>query len=738
VLDRDGLVDRLLVVLRELSDVEVLPATELDGWARTEPSTAFQSCDATAPARPDAVIASPGIDPAVAALAASLCGSRALPLAVHDIQLMARAGARSALLLLNPKATPAGFATSAVQALDRAGIGWGLLQAEDQIDARFVLLKALLVGHVPASGGIGFMSTAYALSAGEGAPACLRPSGSAGGRDFFEAGRDVLFLSGHANALDASIGDDLILCARQGRRGAAADLLPCFSDGICFRQPAVGAQRDLLDPRRAGGRVLVMSGCNLVSLGQAWFSASGTLVQQALDGPAIAIIASSAASVVSLELDLLCLGLIAEGLPLGEVVASLNRVRRDLMRHSTGLPPDIGPLVLMGNPLLRVGGLQMEAVAGRVVEAPARGSIRIAVRPPQHDRETGVLLRLELPTAPHRYVEVEDEEEVFWCRGMQHQAGGRSFLFLWLAGVGVDSVHLRLSSTDPWSAVRRTVELFWAELFFWTQFLDCYLEEIRAIGAEAEPLRSAAAELPGLARRLAGISARMHSPPGALTSRRAMFRLASAGWREFAPWSDTLLLSAVEAIIRTGRVHSYGSSPFYRLAEETVDGPGAVCLCAGGVMTGQVFRGPDGRSRRIEYQCALCGATTDEDGRGLVRMVRCPAATSIDQGLSAECECAAPEDSHGPVHAILVLEPWVSGRRTVSRIHRDVLAPGETTRFTLELELPADLSEGSYTISVVAVVNGALSILRRMVQISGALPQTSSGSLGQPLPQSRA
>lgn len=720
VLDRGGLPDKIVTLLREHgADVEIVEQVPSTSAAFTNSSPSAMA----AGNHPDLLIASPGIGDDVLELAAGLCGARVLPLSATagEIGNTVHPGKCTALLLLNTDATPPAAIVAAVQRLETLQVRWGLLYALDAVAARFAILKTLLVDRVEASGRFGFMSSAYAPRAGEGAPDWLRPLGSRDGRSFFEARHDVLLLSGHANALDASIGADLIVCARHGAKNGGADVLPCFSDGVCFRQPAAGPRRELLDPRGLRARVLVMSGCNLLPLAQAWFATRSSLVHQvATESDVLAVIAASVATVVRLDLDLLCLALIAEGLPLGEVVWELNRVRREVLRHSTGLPAGIGPYVLLGNPALRVSGFEIETVPYEEIDPCAEESQRfLRIVPTRCTTDPGRGALLRCPIAPRGalpYLTLQDAEESAWCRGVRHERGQQVMLYLWRGGQTGEPLVLEVCSQDSWQPVRRAIDSFWAELTFWMQFLDCYRSEMRTLSHPTQLLDGLAADLPAFARNLAGISDAMRPTIGEVASRRSLLELTSAAWRELALWSDTLLGATVEAIVRTGRVHSYGTSPFYRLAE--VVEVAEACLCPGGLMTGQAFLSPDARLRRVEYQCGLCGASSDEDGRSLLRILHCSEITHIGDRFRCECRCIAPEDAQLHVHAALILEPWSTGTHITSRTHRDILAPNVSSCFHLEMPIPEHLSEGAYPVTVVAIVNGALYILRRMLRVS--------------------
>lgn len=651
--------------------------------------------------RPGLLIVSNGVDKGTTQLASALCRCAPcrLPLSRSVVGRQAPAANRSALFLLNPEATPASLIQDTLATLESEGIIAGLALALDPISARFAVLKSLLVDEVSASGSLEFI--------GE-----LARGGNT--RQRFEQSHDVMVVTGHANALDASIGDELIVCARAGNLGAAAaaGVLPCFNDGHCFRQRR--AARELVGIQRAAAKILVLAGCNLAPLGKAWFQASTGLVHQASQGAAAAVIAATVESVGSFELDLLCAALIAEGLPLGAVVREINRVRREERLHSTGLPPDVGPFVLIGNPLLHLTHFPMQTAACVPQTAPERSSSSRFLVVPQPGPGAGPLVRCTMPTSadpPFLWHDASNKPEY---RGIWHGRADDAVLYLWLPGSDGEPLPLGCADHDPWVPARRAVAQIWAEVPFWMLFLDEHSASLQRRGLPVDELESLLAELPAWARFLSTAGLSLGLVPGEVAATEAKLALCSALWKRIHLWYRALLQTLIE-IRCEGALHSYGTSPYYQL--KGISPIEERCYCGQGTVTGQGFFGLDGRQARVVYQCGSCGTVTDEDGQRRLRVTEFTGRVERNGRLSCTCDITTTDGAHLHVHAVLVLETWASGRRLVGAIYQDALLPDTRTAIPLHVDVPDDLTPGAYPASVIGLLNGSLYVIRRMIQI---------------------
>src|ERR1051325_2918359 len=163
---------------------------------------------------PRAVYASDGVDRGAAQLAAGLCGTTPLPISSLSVeQLRSLPGDnRNVLLLVNPEEARARDILSALEVTAAEKIGVGVVYALDPLEARFVILKSLLVGSLDGRGLYSVLTTSYYVAKPSlDAPRSLGRMDDTEGRGrLFQKDQDVLLLSGHSDPLDASLGGGLI------------------------------------------------------------------------------------------------------------------------------------------------------------------------------------------------------------------------------------------------------------------------------------------------------------------------------------------------------------------------------------------------------------------------------------------------------------------------------------------------------------------------------------------------
>jgi hypothetical protein len=683
--------------------------------------------------RPGAVLLTAGVDAAIASLAASLCGTEPLALDASPADLLAAVPAdnRTALLLFNPESARAQSVLAALAALARAGVQVGIIYCMEPLDARFMLLKSLLVGRVEAVGRYAFITGERASFPEGQAPGWFGHAESKDTLQLFERKQDVLFLHGHSNALDAALAENLILCARQGElagtsgtSNSSQGLFPCFQDGLCFRQPLMGRSPSEATGLVAAGQmsagVIILSGCNLTAPGQTWVNVRRSLTYQCGQGTSLALMATAALIAGRLEWDFLCLALMAEGLPLGEVMSEINRVRTQANVHTTGLPDGVGPYLLFGNPCLRLAGLGLQETTA-VWLNDATFYLDLSAIP--LDREHGTILRVKMPPGGRApYLFMRHLPQTIWCRGILHARDGESTLYLWLTGQLQDGEAERVIifdcyERDPLREARQAVERFASELYFWVTFLDSYLETYAARGFPGAVLREALAELPGAIRVLSQGANAMQAQRGLPVSQALLFQeVHTRLWQEMNRWSEKLLALAVDIACTCGTLQSINWEPHFRLT-------GAValrdpCPCGDSWLAGTRFESADGgRIERVEYQCSFCGPAGEDDGRRLVQLISFGRSVRAGDTLEMVCACRALDDEMLQVHLVLVLESWLKDRRIVGSFEKILVEPGEQARIELSVQVPLDLGAGVYPCAVLGVVNGALYIMRRMVEV---------------------
>jgi len=168
--------------------------------------------EARRPTTPSLVIAGGAVDPALVELASMLCGTHALSFA--GVEAAARTLGdrnRTALVLFEPERTRATELIEVLSVLARERVEVGIIYASHPIQARYALLKSLLVSEIEGRGEFAILSP-NAETQGGCAPAALQDT--ARGPTTFTHTRDLLVLSGHTTPIDANLGSELVLCGR--------------------------------------------------------------------------------------------------------------------------------------------------------------------------------------------------------------------------------------------------------------------------------------------------------------------------------------------------------------------------------------------------------------------------------------------------------------------------------------------------------------------------------------------
>jgi hypothetical protein len=722
VLNRCGLPERLRAAL-EAAGHQVLVRRPETGLLSKPAGTAAP----TAMRRPLRIYISPGVDGGLAWLAAALCQTKPLSLPGGAV-LRESESASAALVLVRTDATSVNDTAAGLAALSAAGIRIGLVLVADPIEARYAVLKALLADHVAGIGAFALLAPQLPAARAAGVPDCLCDSDLARGPELFRAPHDVLLLSGHATPIDASFGRSLILCGREGAEAAGSQgtAYPCRSDGACFRQRLVGRgaqDREGLVPLTAArSAVLILSGCNVAAIGRSWFDPAEGLAYQAQQTVALAAVVSTSMMSRRLELDLLLLALLAEGCDLATATQTVSRFRTERLQHTAALPPGIGPSLVLGNPNLTVEGIRLQRVAA-IATSP--DGITLPLDTVEMPRATGALIRVELAHLPAGSLHVTDRPEDVFCLGVVHDTPDGptpACLYLWL-GCREDAApprRLSLEHVPPQAdaALVATVENVLGEVPFWTVFLAGYVRQARNAARPAAVFEGALAGLAVDASDLCELANALRERPGALCDLAHDAAMQAATWDSACGLSATLLGAVTEIACLFGTVQSHGWDT--RLERLGSAGPFGACLCGSGEVWGQRYRMPDGGERqRIEYQCASCGPIGEDDGRRLLRAMVVPRAAMAGATIVCEGVAAAPADRFVLVRACLVLESWMKTDRMVSEPLEALVGPGAARPWTLSLTVPATLPAGVYPVAILAVVNGALTIIRQMLAVAG-------------------
>jgi hypothetical protein len=673
--------------------------------------------------RPAAVLASVGVDPDVLRLAAGLCGVQASFLSALPERFAAEGPMPTALLLVNPDHASTEDVASAMALLASKDVYVGVIYTLDPIDSRFAIIKSLVLGPMRGQGTYTILSSHYD-PASDAAPGCLQnPSAVEGCREF-ERKQDLLIVSGHSSPFDGAIGTEAALCARAGTesRLSSGGVYPCFEDGLCFRQPLMRRQpkdrTGLVSMQKAKASFVVLSGCSVAALGKAWFSARHGLAYQCQQNASIASAVTASVSLEALEFDFLFLALMAEGMPLGEVVAEVNRVRVDVHGHATAYEAGVGPFILLGNPCLSVTGFDLQEVT--VTGAPVLG-LTVDLAALRFDAERGAIVRVRLPhAAKPPFILLHSAPEGVWSRGVWYTRGDTTVLYLWLNTLRQDGrcdgrLEFGYYQDDPSAMFGAAIEHCLSQIPFWAVVLETYRSRWGTANSLPSRIEATAAALPTSVRDLSLKVTALHPCPGILVDERNMGAHIGIAWSRMGEVAQSLLSCLVDITCRFGTLQTSGWEGNFRRLE--ILGPLDRCLCASPVW-GQRYRYPDGGPlERIHYQCGVCGSIGEDDGRRLLRLTHMP--RTIEQGavLTTSAECLAPDTEFVQVYAVAVIESLLKDRRMVGDIVAEVINPGEVKQLMPSVSVPEDLTPGVYPFALLGVVNGASYVLRQMIEV---------------------
>lgn len=750
-IDEEGIVLRSLTSLTSLFGTPIAPVLDIDGLPERI-TDFFHSSQLTVKCetfegltinsrrktlrrgvlfhdRPGAVLVSAGVDQNVQNLAAGLCKVEPLQFPQPSVTLLNSISKknRSALLLLNPLCTSFKSILLNLKALASAKVAVGVLYAINPTDARFNIIKTLFIGTLASQGQYALLSGTYPPSeADRNSPGRFWDLAKKEPTSLFKKKQDLLVLSGHSNALDSAIHKDLILCSRESKdhdpKNFERGVFPCVNDGVCFRQATFGGKdayekSGLVGINRFRAAIVVMSGCNLIALGKSWFSPTQSLTYQCTQTESLAVIAAAAASLAYLELDFLCMTLIAEGLPLGQVVSEINQVRGEVYGDSLGLPPEVGPFILIGNPCLRVKDFELQTAEANIDE---NNKIHIKVSGILIDKERGAWVRVEMPRRRKRpYIILDHIPLHMWCKGIWHRRGKECMLYLWLGGEvrGLDDELIgELHDSDPWEDSFRAIQKLVSRFPFWSAYLGAYQSAYKRDNLHSEVVDQTLLILPRAIRALAEGAIAMKPSPGILAMKSK--RMSSPIWDKSIYLVKDLLNCAIEIACTFGTIQSSGWHPHNENTGSV--GPLGQCPCRQGVLWAQAYRGLHEQNISLmEYYCSLCGPVGFDDGRRLIRLEDVSHVVQQGGEITCQCYCRAPKLEPLHIYCVPIIESWMKNRRMVGDVSTAVVMPQEIITITLKMKVPEDLGQGIHPFAVLGIVNGALFIWRQMVQITG-------------------
>lgn len=681
------------------------------------------------PRRLDHVLVTDGVDAGLAGLGGAILGAEPVRLdsVVSPGASQVAPAPSSALLLVNCRAAKTSEVLEHASILSARGWRLGLIYDSDPIESRLAMICALLISDLPKLSSMALLSSQRSPAADVGAPAWLIDPAEVGAAEL-GAPRDLLIVSGHSNPQDALFGTEHALCSRAGIRHSTASVgpaFPCFSSGECFRQAAFGRDgRDatgLLDVRSVAARVLVLAGCQTAPLGDGWSDPDANLAVQLQHSDADAALVTACTSIERLELNLLLTALLYDGRSLGEAAHLVNRARRVVHLQASSLPGDLGPLLVLGNPELR---FEAQPIRTMPVRSLPDGGFAVDLDGVSVDRVRGAFVRLDLEGATSLLLSVTRKPEDVWCRGavVPGENGVSVYLFLGVpAGqpTTLAGAIEMLPGTDPAAGAVATLGAHLAQIPFWMIYLESFRQAAveRGESVEADALRESLALMAPFAQSLSLAATALRARPGVVGDGRRLEELCDAALIEASSLASVLLQCMILVSGRFGTMHSAGWEDHF----ERVDpiGPLDACMCGAQMWaTRSRYLGNPGLER-AEYQCARCGPIGEGDPRSLATLTECPDSCVRDSLLRCGVVCSAPAGERLHVSACLFVESLYADERRDAGAQVDTCVPaGESQVLDLRVWLPADLREGVRAIAVLAVVNGAATIFRQMINIT--------------------
>jgi len=671
---------------------------------------------------PDVVVASNNLDPAVRDIAAALMGAP-----VRDIRSLTKhesfaSSSRPAVMALLTPDDMESATLAALEALTVQGGTFGIVPVENGWRGRLSTIKALTISTIPYAQGFRVINGFCDEQALKGAPTGVFGTEVALDEPLSRI-PDVLLLCGHSNAWEMTVRPDLILCSREGidQNTELPDgdgvYLPCFHGAGCpiqVKQAKGLYWRDgLTSIASLRSRVLVLWGCNLVRFGTILRRG---LVFQACQSDTLAVISATEPLSGSLAEQASLLGLIAEGRPLGDVVAVMNKTLKQTYCMTTG---QIGPFILFGNPNLTLRG---SAVHYAAVEMTEHG-IKMPIPKQSSASESGCFVRITPPESG--YVSIRTKPPGVWLQGSYLSTGD---CYAWVkSDPGEESsdsltVLLDRPPDDPFEEERVALCRVRDSLLNWLILLERF-KQMASDPEDVQFFTDSLAKLPAAFAMLRWIS----------------LKREPVQWRALWTWDDafgnapgskmlddigtmsTTFLDSVLWAIRT-----FGADRVLQALpgipqRGTQPEPEKPCDCGRGRLWRRMYLSgtDDSVCNRGEYQCEICDALDIDDGRRLMQLQPIQRRVQRGQTIEYTLKYTAPCDECLHIRYGAVLGRWSREEDQITGHRCDVHVPlGQSSEIVGDLTVPQDCARGSRRLFVVAIVNGWLWLAIRRLYIA--------------------
>jgi hypothetical protein len=499
---------------------------------------------------------------------------------------------------------------------------------------------------------------------------------------------ELLFLIGHSNGVDMSVGGTL-LCRQPVARTDSNRTFPCFHGTDCARtrfgfhrgEPVLAVDR--LQARRA-----VCLSCWGVAPDGALFEPSLTLGESLLAHVGVeALITTVRASLMEPPEARYLYYLCNSGLPFGAVAARANR-----WRIERGFPPDF---VCFGDPETRMtdtlweATLELDGSTCRVGVPDEGGAIDVRVHLPSGSSYARAVI-LDLSLA--RGAAVLAPEGTVYASIPAARSGAPAFLV-------IDKEYF----ADYTDVVRRLAR----EAPLWRLLAQGAGARIGAGDPRVVALSTTLADLDAL---IAGWPL-SRVPPGAALRSVEIGGLIG----ELAARLRLLAEAGVDLYIELiRRLGSFNPSFMWRHAydHEGLAESALACGGCGGIVDVQRLESKSGAAAREVAFCLACGPVLEGGGVGelQLRITEPPRAGSI---LRVQITARNSYPVSVPMYAAAGLALFLpEAEPPVAQGHLESVPPGEVKSIDLELRIPAGFRPGVHYLGCTQVIGGAVAFHR--------------------------
>lgn len=536
--------------------------------------------------------------------------------------------------------------------------GWrvGLLPISSEAEARWVVLKSLLVRRVQI-----IPNRVLALTGNPAGPPCRSMS-----LPYNDA--ELLLFSGHSNAFDLSVGER-VLCSYPGRPDENPHAFPCWHDGACFRLERRVSEEDwpdaLIRADRIRAHFVVLLGCDVFPPGRSITDPALGIVPTLCSGPVLGAVASLGLRPSGVHSMLFWLAELGKGAPTGDVWRRSVLVDRQLACASWGFS-----MALIGNPDLVLRGL--ENWAKKSIPDPHLGHLKRVPRPQGTSSAHSSAWWAAFPIGEDLLVWSDEEAPIVQ------------------SAPPPDALFAQMEVLDTWRDLIAT----WNSL----GLVDHASSWLRHVHFARD-----------LVQRVAHM---LHPQPGIVLDTNNAIRLL-----DYTRDSLDQLWEALHCLILT-TIEQCDLLVFRHLTGvmvHTSTEVGPSCVCGQTNLCVQKWQQLPAAYSRSTYACLYCGSIGEDDGQRRVTLARLPASVSGGEELIFPMKVSAATPTR--FRCALVVEAQGASSAQVGPVVSHAVKVG-TTEIAVSIRL-GRLEPGLRTVGAVAVMDGVITIARRVIPVLG-------------------